>query len=142
MKIWGLYREQVYEAYTLANEQYGRNVAFKRIPEKSGRAFRVTLTVRNSHEAGSRRSRNLRGIRRVSAACWHVHRDFMKEVFRINPEARIQTALADYKGLEDFQAFFPVTGGTNVGSRAQPLAISEACNCPGCIAEQLEEKVH
>lgn len=143
MKIWGLTKEELTQALLEADRQYGHNVRFKRFPTKDGRAYRLTITVFDSHRPGSRRSFNSEGgIRRVAAACWHAHRDFMRMVFRANPDARIQTMLADYRGSENFEAFFPVTAATNVGSQAQPLAIGEACNCAGCIAEQLQEKVH
>lgn len=143
MKIWGLKDWQLGVVLAETNTEYAANLTWKRRPEKCGKAYRCTLTVKTSYGPGSRRSLDHKSdVRRVAAACWHAHRDFMRMVFRANPDARIQTMLADYRGLEDFQAFFPVTGGTNVGSQAQPLAISEACNCAGCIAEQLEEKVH
>lgn len=143
MKIWGLTEDQLYEALDNASYPYGHNLRFKRYPEKRGRAYICTLTVVNSHKRGSRRSLDYKGdVRRVAAACWHAHRDFMEWCFLMNPDARIQTMLADYRGLEDFQVFFPVTAGQNIGSIAQPLAISEACNCAGCIADQLQEKVH
>lgn len=45
------------------------------------------------------------GRRKVGAnVCWHGHRDFMREVFKHEPNARIKTSLAHYRSREDFEA--------------------------------------
>lgn len=77
--------------------------------------------------------------RRVFAVCWHGHRDFMRAVFKRDPEARIKTALgrtrtdpgADYRGREDFEEKFPDTAYINVGSMMYPQYASEVCKCGG-----------
>ena len=67
--------------------------------------------------------------RRVFAVCWHGHRDFMREIFKRDPSARVKTAWADYKGVEDFEEKFPETAYLNVGSMMYPMFASEVCTC-------------
>jgi hypothetical protein len=67
--------------------------------------------------------------RKVNAVCWHGHRDFMREVFRINPDARIKSAVADYRGSDDFERTFPGTGHYNIGSSYYPTEMQDACVC-------------
>jgi hypothetical protein len=40
--------------------------------------------------------------RLVNAVCWHGHRDFMNEVFRQFPYAKIVSATATFKSRSDF----------------------------------------
>ena len=54
--------------------------------------------------------------------CWHGHRDFMREVFKREPSARIRTSLAHYKSGEDFEARYR---GTKRGSLSPPMV----CRC-------------
>lgn len=44
------------------------------------------------------------GGRRVNAVTWDGHYVFMERVLNVWPEGRIKSALADYRGLEDFYA--------------------------------------
>jgi hypothetical protein len=41
--------------------------------------------------------------RRKNAICWHGHRDWMRAIFRRHPETVIRSALAVYKGSQDFE---------------------------------------
>ena len=67
--------------------------------------------------------------RRLNAACWHAYRDVLMGIFDANPDARVQTALATYKGRDDFMAKFPATGDRNIGSMVQPAYMPELCEC-------------
>jgi hypothetical protein len=69
--------------------------------------------------------------RRVAAVCWHGHRDFMREIFNRFPEARIKSALADYRGRMDFEQNYRSTAGTSNGWN---VGYSRACVCAGVIA--------
>lgn len=66
--------------------------------------------------------------RRIAAVCWHGHRDLMRLLFERHPGARLKSALADYRGREDFEAKYLGTRGStnawNVG-----LSYGEACTC-------------
>jgi len=47
--------------------------------------------------------------RRLPYVTWEGHREFMRIIFRDFPEARIKTALADYRGRDDFWTKHPET---------------------------------
>jgi hypothetical protein len=53
--------------------------------------------------------RSLDNRQQVAVVCWHGHRDWMREVYRVAPDARIKTALADYRGAVDFEARYRST---------------------------------
>lgn len=67
--------------------------------------------------------------RRIKASCWHAYRDVMYEVFKINPNARVATALAIYRGLEGFEANYPQTADQNIGSVFSPAYMPDLCEC-------------
>ncbi len=120
---------QLYKAVRATAEDYERNVRFKNGPDpvnQKGTGHRLTLTVHSSSKPGGRRSHS---GRKVAAACWHVHRDFMRHLYRLAPEAVIQSALATYRGAEDFEQTFEETGDRNMGSAFQPCAVRNACKC-------------
>ena len=85
-----------------------------------------TLRVKDSKGEGGHRSHS---GRRTVSACWHVHRDVMKEIFDINPSATLKTSLAYYKGKDDFYEKFEETGLKNIGSDWYPAYASEGCDC-------------
>jgi hypothetical protein len=126
MKAWGVTIDEVRAAVTVASIKYDGNIVFKREPERDGKAVRFTLTVKNSRNPGSRMSPS---GRRIAAACWHVNRDVMKGMLAYNNDCRIKTAIADYRGLDDFNDKYPATGYTNIGSQMEPVDFQDACNC-------------
>lgn len=63
------------------------------------------------------------------AVCFHGHRDFMREIYKINPQAVIRTKLAAYVGSEGFERVFPPLADRNIGSEAMPLRYGAACDC-------------
>ena len=133
MKIWGLDPNELREAaekaevrlYNLGEDGRGYGLTLKTHgPTSNGKPVkwgRVSQSVRNKD--GSPR-------RVAGAVCWHGHREFMREVFKINPDARIKTALADYQGKDDFEETHRQTrgkGGDYAGFRILPYA--QACDC-------------
>jgi len=126
MKLKGLTIEQLRNAVDTANAEYDGNIRFKREPEQIGNFLHFTLTVNDSRKSGGRLSHS---GRRVSALCWHGHRDVMRQIFAIDPEAVLVTALARYEGLEGFMREYPATGNTNIGSMFEPLPMNQACEC-------------
>ena len=76
---------------------------------------------------GQRRSASSQ--RRIYAVCWHAYRDVLAAVFDINPDARVYTALAKYKGKQAFYELFPETGYQNVGSMMNPAYMTDLCDC-------------
>jgi hypothetical protein len=53
----------------------------------------------------------------------------MRAIYRRDPEARIKSAFADYRGSEDFEQKFPSTGDRNVGPPIDPIAMRHVCAC-------------
>lgn len=96
-----------------------------------------TLKVRDCKKAGHRLGYprlNLDGEekgkqRRMSSACWHVHRDVMIAIFDMNPNAKLKTSMIYYKGKEHFYDTFEETGKKNVGSQMFPVTLPELCDC-------------
>lgn len=62
--------------------------------------------------------------------CWHGHRDFMRALYRLAPDARIKTALADYRDAEDFDRKFLDTFGTG---NAYNVSYGQACGCTDAV---------
>lgn len=131
MKIKGITEGQLRAAVAIASaDYYDSNIVFKREPDKQGNFLHFTITVVNTRNPGGARSASMfnRG-RRIAAACWHAHRDVMRAIFKIAPDALLITALARYEGTEGFEHEFPYTGTQNVGPPADPIARQECCEC-------------
>ncbi len=112
--------EQLNAALNAVNAKYDNNIIFKSGPEGiSAKRRRFTLTVKRSQDAGGRLSHQ---GRRVAAACWHVHGDFFEYLFDDGVElikAGTKSMKDNYDNWQDW----------NIGSIAQPMYYSEACNC-------------
>lgn len=70
--------------------------------------------------------------RKVAAVCWHGHRDFFRELFRVNPLAEIRSHWAAgsiHYTAGNFERVYPDTGYTNIGSMMQPCSYQDACDC-------------
>lgn len=72
------------------------------------------------------------GDRRIASVCWHGHYAFMRYLLALRPDARIKTGrfgANDYHGLEGFKEYAIESGYHNIGSRAYPVQLREACYC-------------
>lgn len=146
MKVWGLTFEQIHRALMVVNHKYGNNLQFDRTPERVGLAFNFRLTARSARATIRREhgekvryypigcrvredqfSGNTRG---VATACWHAFRDFAYACYGENPDARIKTAFADYRGLSGFEQTYPDTAMENIGSQFYPQYFGSTCACP------------
>ena len=129
MKLWNVPVDALSAIVReVSARDYNGNIRFKRSPEPAGRALQFTLTVADSRGPGGRLSHS---GRRVAALCWHGHRDVFKEIFARFPDARLQSAQADYRGRESFERTFPATGDANIGSLMCPMCYRTACDCGG-----------
>jgi hypothetical protein len=129
MRIKGIEETQLRAAVIVASIVfYERNLKFRREPDQQGNWLHFTLGVENCRKPGAHRA----GVsgRRTVAACWHAHRDVMRAIFRIAPDAILHTMLATYRGSAGFEHEFPATGTANAGSIAQPIQRRECCACP------------
>lgn len=136
MEVKGITADQVRWAVEMVNARYdgqlelkpGNYPNYEQIRELNRARNRVSFTLKVKdvrNKPGARRGHE----RRINAACWHLNRDLYVELFKINPDAKITTALSTYDGWEDFLAKYPATGDKNIGSNFQPLYMAQACNC-------------
>lgn len=106
---------------TAASLDYPAGVYFSHTSTRSN-VINGTLRVRDSHAVGARRSAS---GRRTPAASWEAHRDFMRALFAIDPNGRIVTALADYRGAADFERKYCATAAHNCGSQYRPASMAD-----------------
>jgi hypothetical protein len=101
------------------------------VRETGQRVKHVLFVIRPKYQSDKFRAVNkhMGGHRRVWAVCWHGHREFLTRLFEVNPNARVKTVLADYKGVEDFERKFKDTGYKNAGSQVYPVYVMEQCDC-------------
>lgn len=116
MKVKGIVLSELETALARTNAVYDGNLKLvDDRPYRGGMQFR--LGVHNSRKYGARVSAS---GRHIPSASWEAHRDLFREIFKLNPEAVIYTALATYKGSADFEQKFPATAYKQVGSMMNP----------------------
>lgn len=124
--------------------QYGGNLECYTLGRVNGTTLTMTLRVKDTSGPGARRaarpSKGGKG-RRLIAACWHAHRDVMLAIFNVNPDARITTMMADYRGIDGFLRHYLDTAGHNVGSVMEPARYARLCDCPRFDDEDIEREV-
>lgn len=108
MRTWTFTETQINDAAKLV----GVTVYNLRKVTKKAESHRFTLHTAGIGSKYRRKSSFGRGGETVTktipgAVCWHGHRDFMRALFTVEEYGRIQTALADYKGRDDFERSFP-----------------------------------
>jgi hypothetical protein len=116
---------QMEVALAIANRAYDGNLQFNRF-EPRAKCIGFTLRVKSSKAPGHRLSYS---GRHLTAACWHAHRDFMRAIFDIAPNAVLRSCHAVYDGVAMFEANYRDTGYKNIGSMMQPLDFQNACEC-------------
>lgn len=125
MKIKNVSATQMEIALMRANYKYDNNLRFNRFDVNS-QSIDFTLRVQSSKGPGHRLSHS---GRRMVAACWHAHRDFMRAIFDIAPDAVLRSSMAVYRGKAGFEASYPDTGFRNIGSMMSPVNFKDACEC-------------
>lgn len=135
MQITGITPDQFVLATMQTALKYGDNLRAEIGSRQSPTRFRARVVTVQSGAAtlpagisapGARKSWS---GRRLNAACWHAYRDVMIAIFEANPDARIYTAMAKYKGIDGFNANYPQTADQNIGSMASPAYMPELCEC-------------
>lgn len=119
-------------ALNRANEKYDGNLMFNDGVYQKGRGYSVRLNVRSSYGPGARLGRPTGPEgkqRRIRAACWHAYRDYLRELFNLDPDAVVTTGMARYEGAHGFELKFPATYDQNAGSIMQPVAYGDLCAC-------------
>jgi hypothetical protein len=134
MKVWtNLTPDQIREVASEVGVKIHSDCAGSGI-SKDGRAWNFRLALgEEKRESGRKYQRTSasawNGGRRVAAVCWHGHRDFMLAIYARDPDARIKTHWADYRGIDSFRDQFPNTGYRNVGSMMYPMFAKDVCTC-------------
>lgn len=144
MIITGISFDEFSKIVEDVSADYGNNLAVAgRAHVYSPRRFRARIRAIESGAAtlplgysapGARRSAG--SDRRGPWACWHANRDVMRAVFELNPDARIQTPLAVYRGAADFEAQYRSTGYRNIGNMFNPRTMPELCDCDNSIRDR------
>jgi hypothetical protein len=142
MIITGITVEDFRQAVAKAGIAYDDNLAALIGREYSATRFAGRVVLKNTGyqlygrkdtsllAPGQRRSASyFSGQRRINAVCWHGYRDALIEVFNINPDAKVRTAMAKYLGRDSFYEEFPSTGRKNIGSLMYPVTMPETCDC-------------
>lgn len=110
----------------VSRETTGGNLLHESRFERMGRdrsiVIRFTLQVADSFGKGARTAASGRHMPKAS---WQAHRDVMRAIFASDPDATLQTALATYKGRDDFERRFEATGDQNCGSQMQPRRLRD-----------------
>jgi hypothetical protein len=119
-------QKELNQALNLTNKQYKNNVDFVHIRPVSKTRLSFRLRVKKSHGPGGKIGFS---GRHTIAACYHLHRDFMINLFNLNPTAKIISCQARYDGKDDFNVKYPSIGSKNVGSMMQPVCFADSCEC-------------
>lgn len=139
MLVYGVNASQVETAVQSVADEWDGNVLLKSLTDKSnsrGERASYALRAADSHKNGARRGSSGRA---TVSSCWHVHRDVLREIFKINPDARVVSGLGErvdgkfkrtvYNGSDGFESDFPGTAWINVGSEMCPAYIGKLCDC-------------
>lgn len=98
----------------------------------SGYRFRLVPTSRRGYKDNYWQRMNHDFTRKVSAVCWHGHKEFMRAILRMHPGAVIITSTIRYNGLKEFLENHRASFDRNIGSSYCPRAYGTACTCdPG-----------
>jgi hypothetical protein len=66
------------------------------------------------------------GYRRVWAVSWRGHRDFMRAVYALDPNATFRTAIDTWRDSDDFENRHAASGERNIGSMVAPQSYRDA----------------
>ena len=102
----------LHNARTLEPTTRGRN---------AGR-YRTTLTLRPQQNAHGEYRREIRKGKRLYACNWQAHADFMRAVFHFDANAEIDSALARYRGLDEFERLHTLTNRHGLSGFAGKVA--------------------
>ena len=127
MLAYGITETDLRNAAERASKLYDGNIIID-IRVTTGRAIRFGLRVKSSKGDGAHRSAS---GRRTVSACWHAHAEFFRQLFEAFPDARVKSAMADYRGRTAFLSQYEFTGMRNIGSAHHPAQAREACECAG-----------
>jgi hypothetical protein len=125
-----LTQDQMEDARLAANEagDYAGNIRFntdRRVSPVNKRGhytYRLRLVPMNSRARGARYAAS---GRHCAACSWEAHRDFMRAVFALDPQATIETGMIRYRGADQFERTHKETRNTNVGGPYAPVRFGD-----------------
>lgn len=106
MKVFNVTEQNLRDALREANKMFDGNIKFGRLDEdwNHGRFhFKVLLRCKNSKKYGGMTAHS---GRRINSGSWFAHFNFMQELYKIEPYAKIVTMLATYQDAADFRRKF------------------------------------
>lgn len=110
----------LYEAEIIT--QNGVNIIAHR--KNGNHNVRIALRTRSGSVYGSRHSWT---GRKGPYACWHVFRDFYRELFALEPNAVVVSSFAKFTAA-NFEDTYQDTYYTNAGSMMQPVHFGDLCH--------------
>lgn len=136
MNVWGFTEKQIQATVDFVSAyEYSDNLIVDRLDTITESTLRTNLKLRvvssrgPGHRLAARAHHNTGNRRHLVAACWHAHRDVLTVLFDMQPEARIKTCFADYRGQDGFLRLFPATYRRNAGSQVEPVFYGQCCDC-------------
>lgn len=68
--------------------------------------------------------------RRIAAVCWHGHKRFFDELFKLTKDAKVRSAVCNYDGREDYERKLGTGEASGPGTYfGVPLDNAELCTC-------------
>lgn len=114
----------VRKALVKLNKKYKKNpIRLNDFLVKSDR--KVQFTIRCSKSSYIAPARVAPSGIHTRAVSWQAHKEFMRNLFDIDPNARISTTIETYSGKAEFVAKHPDTYTHNVGNEFKPIAIGD-----------------
>lgn len=106
MNIYNVTEQNLRDALRQANTRFDGNLRFGRLDEdwNHGRFhFKVLLRCKDSKKYGAMFSQS---GRRINSGSWFAHKEFMEQLYKIEPYAKIVTMLETYNDYPDFRRKF------------------------------------
>lgn len=98
--------------------------------ESRGRILQGTLTpIGDTYRRTGQNETSRGNYRRINAVCYHGHLAFFRVLYRLAPEAIVQSAMATYRSAEDLERDAHIAAERNIGSEYRPLRYQDACTC-------------
>jgi hypothetical protein len=135
MIISGISRQDLEAARDVAGTLLGNELIFSEFHSHGTHRHQVRLQVADLDLPGARRHSQLFRLgygkrpRRSRFACAHSYAFLFCAIFERNPDARIQTAMATYRGFREFLETYPDVLDANIGSIMYPVRFGDECNC-------------
>ena len=136
MIIRGAAEEDISAALSVANYAFRGNLVFREKPRpltEDHRSWSVLLGVKDPNEPGCRRGVphyfNAYRTRPSKSVCYHAYREYLYALYEREPRAKVTTELAEYNGVEHFEASYRRTASYDIGSMYTPMTFEEACDC-------------